>query len=369
MQQLSIFAQVYDTYKSKKPLRIIELFAGYGSQALALKYMGVPFEHYRVCEWNWKSNYAYALMHDLYQEYDTDITKDEIIKALQGKGLSADWNKTMEDTQISKMKEEDLRHAYNAIKSTRNTIDISRTHGSDLGIEPRREREREYLMTYSFPCQDLSLAGERKGMEDGTGTRSSLLWQVERILNELSEADELPDILLMENVPQVHGMGNENAFRKWCNRLTDLGYSNFYDDVIATDYEIPQTRNRCMMISILGKWHYQFLPKKPLVKKLKDFLEEEVDTKYYLTQKQLEQVRAWNTTQKPLEQVSMGGEKCQTITAQSNMRLNYSSIFVTECIGSTRPHATIYDDGRCPSFLATANGSNGKVPMVKVKKV
>lgn len=54
MQQLSIFAQVYDTYKSKKPLRLIELFAGYGSQALALKYMGVPFEHYRVCEWNWK---------------------------------------------------------------------------------------------------------------------------------------------------------------------------------------------------------------------------------------------------------------------------------------------------------------------------
>lgn len=88
MQQLSIFAQVYDTYKSKKPLRLIELFAGYGSQALALKYMGVPFEHYRVCEWNWKSNYAYALMHDLYQEYDTGMTKDEIIMALQGKGLS-----------------------------------------------------------------------------------------------------------------------------------------------------------------------------------------------------------------------------------------------------------------------------------------
>lgn len=193
-------------------------------------------------------------------------------------------------------------------------------------------------------------------MEDGTGTRSSLLWQVERILDELSDVDELPDILLMENVPQVHGMGNENAFRKWCNRLTDLGYSNFYDDVIATDYEIPQTRNRCMMISILGKWHYQFLPKKPLVKKLKDFLEAEVDTKYYLTQKQL-------------EQVSMSGEKCQTITTKSNMDLNYSSIFVTECIESTRPHATIYDDGRCHSFLATANGSNGKVPMVKVKKV
>ena len=99
-------------------------------------------------------------MHDLYQEYDTGMTKDEIIMALQGKGLSADWNKPMEDTQISRMKEEDLRHAYNAIISTRNTIDISRTHGNDLGIEPRKERKREYLMTYSFPCQDLSLAGD-----------------------------------------------------------------------------------------------------------------------------------------------------------------------------------------------------------------
>ena len=294
MQQLSIFEQVYDTYKSKKPLRLIELFAGYGSQALALKYMGVSFEHYRVCEWNWKSNYAYSLMHDLYQEYDTDMTKDEIIKALQGKGLSADWNKPMEDTQISRMKEEDLRHAYNAIRSTKNTIDISRTHGSDLGIEPRREREREYLMTYSFPCQDLSLAGKLGGMKEGSGTRSSMIWQVGRILTELKEEKQLPDVLIMENVPTVCGEKNKEDFNKWLNFLENLGYQSYYKILSATDYGIPQTRRRCFVISLLGEYYYDFPDGFPLKLKLKDMLEDNCSEKYYLSEKMIKYITANN---------------------------------------------------------------------------
>ena len=292
--QLSIFAQVYDTYKSKKPLRLIELFAGYGSQALALKYMGVPFEHYRVCEWNWKSHYAYSLMHDLYQEYDTDMTKDEIIKALQGRGLSADWDKPMEDTQIARMKEEDLRHAYNAIRSTKNTIDISRTHGSDLGIEPRREREREYMMTYSFPCQDISLAGKLGGMKEGSGTRSSMIWEVGRILTELKEENQLPDVLIMENVPTVCGEKNKEDFNKWLNFLENLGYQSYYKILSATDYGIPQTRRRCFVISLLGEYYYDFPDGFPLQLKLKDMLEDNCSEKYYLSEKMIKYITANN---------------------------------------------------------------------------
>lgn len=137
-------------------------------------------------------------------------------------------------------------------------------------------------MTYSFPCQDLSLAGKGKGMEKGSGTRSGLLWEVERILNECTE---LPQILLMENVPQVHGKKNIDDFQQWIKALENLGYSNFWQDLNAKNYGIPQNRNRTFMVSILGDYKYEFPKPFELKLKLKDMLEDEVDEKYYLSEK------------------------------------------------------------------------------------
>ena len=118
MDQLSIFDVLYPTYKATKPIRLIELFAGIGSQAKALKNIGANFEHYRVVEWD-----KYAIK------------------------------------------------SYNAIHGTNfETSDITKIHASDLGIEDTKHFT--YLLTYSFPCQDLSLAGHGKGMEKGSGTRS-----------------------------------------------------------------------------------------------------------------------------------------------------------------------------------------------------
>lgn len=144
-EQIDLFQSVLDEYRITKPIRLIELFAGYGSQALALRYMGVPFEHWRVCEWNWKSNYAYALMHSLYEDRSQGMTRGDLIEALSGRGLSADWNEPMTDAQIARMKEDDLRHAYSAIVSTRNTIDVSKTGAEDLAVERERERENTVI--------------------------------------------------------------------------------------------------------------------------------------------------------------------------------------------------------------------------------
>ena len=130
-------------------------------------------------------------------------------------------------------------------------------------------------------CQDLSLAGKGKGMSD-TSTRSGMLWEVERILKELKETDSLPQVLLMENVPQVHSIDNTPDFNKWQIKLTKLGYKNYWEDLIATDYGIPQTRNRTFMISILGDYNYSFPKPIPLEKKLKDMLEDNVDERYYI---------------------------------------------------------------------------------------
>ena len=145
-------------------------------------------------------------------------------------------------------------------------------------------------MTYSFPCQDLSIAGKGKGMSD-TSTRSGLLWEVERILNECYELGNLPQVLLMENVPQVHGENNLQDFIKWQLKLEELGYKNYFQDLIATDYGIPQTRNRCFMVSLLGDYSYTFPKPIPLKLKLKDMLEDDVDEKYYLSDDLMEHIQ------------------------------------------------------------------------------
>ena len=140
--QLNVFDYLERPYKITNPIRLIELFAGVGSQAMALKAIGAKFEHWKVVEFD---KYAIA--------------------------------------------------SYNAIHGTDfPTIDITTVHGEDLEIV---DTDRfTYLLTYSFPCTDLSVAGRMAGMEEGSGTRSSLLWEVKRIINECKT---LPQVLVMED--------------------------------------------------------------------------------------------------------------------------------------------------------------------------
>lgn len=224
MRQISLFDGKHQ-FKITKPIRLIELFAGIGSQAKALRNLGANFEHYRICEFD-----KYAVQ------------------------------------------------SYNEIHGTSfETSDITKIKAADLGIT--ETDKYEYIMTYSFPCQDLSIAGKQKGMAKGSGTRSGLLWEVERLLNEMTE---LPQILLMENVPQVHGKKNIDSFREWQQFLESKGYKNYWQDLNAKNYGIPQNRNRTFMASLLGDYYYEFPGKIPLELRLKDMLESNVDEKYYI---------------------------------------------------------------------------------------
>lgn len=224
-EQLDIFSAIKQPYKITKPIRLIELFAGVGSQAMALKRLGANFEHYRVVEFE-----KYAIK------------------------------------------------SYNAIHGTDfEPMDITKIIGSDLGISDTDKYC--YIMTYSFPCQDLSVAGKQKGMTKGSGTRSGLLWEVERLLNEV---DSLPQVLLMENVPQVHGKKNMEDFQRWIDFLESKGYSNYWQDLNAKNYGVAQNRNRCFMVSILGDYSFKFPEPIELKKVMKDYLEDEVDEKYYI---------------------------------------------------------------------------------------
>lgn len=121
-------------------------------------------------------------------------------------------------------------------------------------------------------------------MTKDSGTRSGMLWEVERILKE---CDNLPNILLMENVPQIHSQENKDDFILWQKELEKLGYRNYWEDLNAKDYLVPQNRNRTFMISILGDYFYEFPQKQKLVLRLKDLLESEVDEKYFLSDKMI----------------------------------------------------------------------------------
>ena len=268
-------------FRINKPIRLIELFAGYGSQHLSLKYLGANVESYRICEWAVKSIQAYKDLHfgDDNTDYSEAFTVDEVIDYLANKGISANYNSPMTREQVKRMGEDKCRQVYNNIKATHNLVNIMQAKASDLEIV---ERDKYcYVLTYSFPCQDLSKAGLGKGMAKDSGTRSGLLWEVERILDECN--GNLPQVLLMENVPDVIGTKNVSHFAKWLEKLESIGYKCYWKVLNGKDYGIPQNRERCFMVSILGDYFYDFPQPIKLEKRLKDLLETEVDEKYYLS--------------------------------------------------------------------------------------
>ena len=298
--QMNMFDCLFENYKITKPIRLIEFFAGYGSQALALKYLGVKFEYYKISEWAINSIQAYKDLHfeDYCFNWSCELSDDEVLDELtKTYVVSKDYNTPATREQLKKM---NFRKIYNNIITTHNLGSICNVHSIDLAINDLDKFT--YLLTYSFPCQDLSLAGKKKGMKD-TSTRSGLLWEVERILKECKASGKLPQVLLMENVPEVIGVNNVSDFAKWRHTLEELGYSNYVECLNGVNYGIPQSRNRCFMISILGEYNYTFPKPIKLEKHLTDLLEKNVDSKYYLTSNQIESIKQWNAQQKPLEQL------------------------------------------------------------------
>lgn len=217
-------------------IKLFEAFAGYGSQSLALQYLGLEFEHVGFSEID---KYAITAHHALHG----DVT---------------------------------------------NYGDISK-------IDPKTLPEFN-LFTYSFPCQDISNAGRQRGLEKGSGTRSGLLWECERIIRH-----KRPTYLLMENVKALVNKKFKPYFDKWCEELEDLGYTNHWEVLNAKDFGVPQNRERVFMVSILDgdlEPGFKFPEAQKLDRSLRDVLEEKVDDRYYIGQKTLAYFKRNNAKQK-----------------------------------------------------------------------
>ncbi len=228
-------------------------------------------------------------------------------------------------------------------------------------------------MTYSFPCQDLSKAGKQKGMSKGSGTRSGLLWEVERIIGECYRDKCLPDVLLMENVPEVIEIKNIKDFLQWQAVLEACGYQNYVKIINAKDQGIPQKRKRCFMVSILGDYSYSFPENVPLKLRLKDMLELEVDEKYYLSEKMVNFFAKHNEEHKKrgngfIWQPRKLDGVASTIRANSSLAATDNTVIQ---IGNCMPSATrdnpnqgrVYDQNGISPTLGCMQGGN-RQPMI-----
>nr|DAJ92188.1 MAG TPA: Cytosine specific methyltransferase [Caudoviricetes sp.] len=206
-------------YTTENPLRLIELFAGIGSQTQALTNIGIAHRVVAISEID-----KYAI-----QSYE----------AMHGKA-----NNLGDIRKIEELPDADL-------------------------------------WTYSFPCQDISVAGKGAGIKEGT--RSGLLFEVERLLLVASEKGTLPKYLLLENVKNLVSKKFKADFDKWLDFLAELGYTNYWKVLNAKDYGIPQNRERVFCVSIRGE-HKPFVFPKPkeLTIRLRDMIDETVDERFYL---------------------------------------------------------------------------------------
>ena len=206
-------------YTAENPLRLIELFAGIGSQTQALTNIGIAHKVVAISEID-----KYAI-----QSYE----------AMHGKA-----NNLGDIRKIEELPDADL-------------------------------------WTYSFPCQDISVAGKGAGIKEGT--RSGLLFEVERLLRVASEKGTLPKYLLLENVKNLVSKKFKADFDKWLDFLAEFGYTNYWKVLNAKDYGIPQNRERVFCVSIRGKHEPFVFPKpKELTIRLRDMIDETVDERFYL---------------------------------------------------------------------------------------
>lgn len=290
-------------------LHVVELFAGIGAQAQALENLGLDFTS-TVCEIDEKAYKSYCAIHGEVPNLG-DITKVEHLPECD-------------------------------------------------------------LLTYSYPCTSLSIAGKQEGMVEGSGTASSLVWEVGRLLDDASERESLPEVLLMENVDAVLNEQNLPEFRRWLAKLTSLGYTNSYKVLNAKDYGVPQNRKRIFVVSMLGGRMLDFPKPCPDGKVLRDVLEEDVPEQYYLSEEKIAKYRAHEERQR--ENATGFGwrpsEPCGISPAvlTSPAKSSTNTIIITGNIEDPSKYESVNriygTDGIAPSVTTCQGG--GQVPKIEV---
>ena len=229
-------------YTKNNPLRVVTLCSGYDSQCLALNRLREAYP-----------DFDYTLV--AWSEWDPESSAptDRQPAVIAHKALFPQWA----DLNLGDMTK----------------IDWERVPDFDL-------------LFYSTPCQSISQAGLQHGFTEGSGTRSSIIWNVRDAVKV-----KRPKFLCLENVKAMVTEKFVGMFNLWQLELERLGYRNFAEVLNAKDYGVPQNRERIFLVSIRddGDLPRFFFPQPfPLERRLKDVLEDNVDERYYLSDKAIE---------------------------------------------------------------------------------
>ena len=263
-------------------IRLFEAFAGYGSQRMALKNIGIDFESVGISEIEGNVIKSYAAIHEdlhhVMENFDAffkNVSEEEMKNFLLSINVPLDYKTFVNLTP--KLKGDNLKLMYAANK-------ISKNFGDIKNINPYTLPDFDFF-TYSFPCQDISVAGYQKGLDAESGTRSSLLWECSKIINV-----KRPKYLMMENVKNLVGKNHIKNFNNFLGYLESLGYINSWKVLTAKDFGIPQSRERVFCISILDSVDPFIFPNGTQLNDdnvLQNYLEENVEDSFYLNNNQV----------------------------------------------------------------------------------
>ena len=295
-------------------ITMIELFSGIGAQERALRQLNLPYEVINTCDCDKDAVLSYAAMRNDFEKEFAEFdfpSQDKMIEELQEKNIGYDFQKS-KHTITSRTSINKVKQYYLADKLSHNLGDISKVERLPYAD----------LVTYSYPCTDLSVAGKGEGMVikcdkcehtwpidfehpennnacpkcgniDIASTRSGLLGQVQRLLTVSYEDGTLPKYLLLENVKNLVGKKFKAQFDAWVNWLDLIGYNTYYKVLNAKHYGIPQNRERIFAISIrkdVDTNGFTFPKAIALTTRLKDVLEKNVDEKYYLPDDRIDKI-------------------------------------------------------------------------------
>ena len=298
-----------------KTFSMIELFSGIGAQERSLRQLKIPYRIINTCDCDKDAVLSYAAMRfnidEAMKTYQFP-TQDKMIEELQNKGFGYDFMKS-KHTITSRTPINKLKQYYIADKLSNNLGDISKVDRLPYAD----------MVTYSFPCTDLSVAGKGEGMvnkcscgyswpidfsDDNeslfcpscgakvqSSTRSGLLGHVQRLLAVSKKENTLPKYLLLENVKNLVGKKFKPQFDAWVRWLDSIGYNTYYNVLNSKYYGIPQNRERIFAVSIrkdIDDGKFKFPEQIPLTTRLKDILEKNVDEKYYLSSDKVESILA-----------------------------------------------------------------------------
>ncbi|PPE04603.1 DNA-methyltransferase [Entomoplasma ellychniae] len=235
-------------------IKVFETFSGIGAQHKALEILKkneiLEYEIVATSEWDIWANISYNALHHNNLNIAANLDEEIINSFLAKFTLSNDSKTPMKLEQVLKLPRLVRENLYSSIINSNNLGSITEIKGQNL-INSVKEFD---LLTYSFPCQDLSTAGSfhgnNQGMKKNGGTRSGLLWEIERILKELNEINKLPKYLLLENVNNMISERHKDDYKEWLNFLHSIGYNTQTYVLGANEYGIPQNRKRVFALSV-----------------------------------------------------------------------------------------------------------------------